>query len=78
LNLSQLQSLDAAGSSASILSPDVLVTLVCEYEGKQFRWTLPIMAIQFRIEQHRLTRKDLEPMIGSRARVSEVMTGSVR
>ncbi len=56
----------------------MLVTLVCEYEGKQFRWTLPIMAIQFRIEQHRLTRKDLEPMIGSRARVSEVMTGSVR
>lgn len=32
-------------------------------------------AIQFMMEQQGLTRKDLEPMIGSRARVSEVMTG---
>jgi HTH-type transcriptional regulator/antitoxin HigA len=37
----------------------------------------PIMAIQFRMEQQGLTRKDLEPMIGSRARVSEVMNRSV-
>jgi HTH-type transcriptional regulator/antitoxin HigA len=35
----------------------------------------PVTAIQFRMEQQGLTRKDLEPMIGSRARVSEVMTG---
>ena len=32
----------------------------------------PVTAIQFRMEQQGLTRKDLEPMIGSRARVSEV------
>ena len=35
----------------------------------------PIAAIQFRMEQQGLTRKDLEPLIGSRARVSEVLTG---
>lgn len=35
----------------------------------------PIAAIQFRMEQQHLSRKDLEPFIGSRARVSEVLTG---
>jgi len=35
----------------------------------------PIAAIQFRMEQMGLSRKDLEPFIGSRARVSEVLTG---
>lgn len=33
----------------------------------------PITAIEFRMEQMGLTRKDLEPMIGTRARVAEVM-----
>lgn len=35
----------------------------------------PIKAICARMEQLGLTRKDLEPMIGSHGRVSEVMTG---
>ncbi len=33
----------------------------------------PIEAIQFRMEQQGLSRKDLEPMIGTRARVAEVV-----
>jgi HTH-type transcriptional regulator/antitoxin HigA len=33
----------------------------------------PIEAIKFRLEQLGLTRRDLEPFIGSRARVSEVL-----
>ena len=33
----------------------------------------PIEAIKFRMEQMGLTRKDLEPMIGGRGRVSEVL-----
>jgi HTH-type transcriptional regulator/antitoxin HigA len=59
---------------------DVLVTLVCAYEEKHFPMDPPdpLMAIQFRMEQQGLTRKDLEPMIGSRARVSEVLTGKRR
>ena len=56
---------------------DVLATLVDAYEAKHHAIDAPdpIMAIQFRMEQQGLTRKDLEPMIGSRARVSEVLTG---
>jgi HTH-type transcriptional regulator/antitoxin HigA len=56
---------------------DVLATLLDAYEAKHFPMEAPdaVTAIQFRMEQQSLTRKDLEPMIGSRARVSEVMTG---
>ena len=35
----------------------------------------PIAAIRFRMDQQGLTPRDLEPMIGSRARVSEVLGG---
>ena len=54
---------------------DVLATLVDAYEEKHFPMDAPdpVAAIQFLMEQKGLTRKDLEPMIGSRARVSEVM-----
>jgi HTH-type transcriptional regulator/antitoxin HigA len=56
---------------------DVLATLVDAYEAKHHAIDAPdaITAIHFRMEQQGLTRKDLEPMIGSRARVSEVLTG---
>ncbi len=56
---------------------DVLATLVDVYEAKHYPIDVPdpIMAIQFRMEQKGLTRKDLEPLLGSRARVSEVLTG---
>jgi HTH-type transcriptional regulator/antitoxin HigA len=56
---------------------DVLATLVDAYEEKRFPMDAPdpVTAIQFQMEQQGLTRKDLEPMIGSRARVSEIMTG---
>jgi len=56
---------------------DVLVTLIEAYEAR--RWAIgapdPIAAIEARMEQQDLVRRDLEPMIGSRARVSEVLTG---
>ena len=54
---------------------DVLVTLIETYEARHFPTDPPdpIEAIQFRMEQQGLSRKDLEPMIGSRARVAEVM-----
>ena len=35
----------------------------------------PIEAIKYRMEQQGLTRKDLEPMIGTRTRVAEVLNG---
>jgi HTH-type transcriptional regulator/antitoxin HigA len=55
---------------------DILAILVDAYEAKHHAIDAPdpITAIQFRMEQQGLTRKNLEPLIGSRARVSEVMT----
>ena len=54
---------------------DVLATLIDAYEAQQYPMDPPdpIEAIQFRMEQQGLTRKDLEPIIGTRARVAEVM-----
>jgi HTH-type transcriptional regulator/antitoxin HigA len=54
---------------------DVLATLIDAYEAQHYPMDPPdpIEAIQFRMEQLGLTRKDLEPMIGGRGRVAEVM-----
>jgi HTH-type transcriptional regulator/antitoxin HigA len=54
---------------------DILATLVEVYEQKNFPIAPadPIEAINFRIEQLGLERKDLEPYLGSRHRVSEVL-----
>jgi HTH-type transcriptional regulator/antitoxin HigA len=56
---------------------EVLVTLVDAYEAKHFPMNTPdpVTVIKFQMEQQGLSRKDLEPMIGSRARVSEILTG---
>lgn len=55
---------------------DVLVTLIEAYEERHFPIETPdpIAAIEFMLEQKGLTRRDLEPAIGSRGRVSEVLT----
>ncbi|MBI4963695.1 MAG: DNA-binding protein [Desulfomonile tiedjei] len=55
---------------------DVLSVLVEAYEDEHYPMDPPdpIEAIKFRMEQMGLTRKDLEPYIGSRGRVSEVLT----
>jgi HTH-type transcriptional regulator/antitoxin HigA len=54
---------------------DVLATLIDAYESAHFPMDPPdpIEAIRFRMEQQGLTRKDLEPLIGTRTRVAEVM-----
>jgi HTH-type transcriptional regulator/antitoxin HigA len=54
---------------------DVLATLIDVYEAKHYPMEPPdpIDAILFRMEQQGLTRKDLEPLIGTRARVAEVL-----
>ncbi len=74
--LKQIEALmDAAPGSKRGDKLDVLVTLVEAYEAKHFAIDAPnpIAAIEFAMEQKGLTRKDLEPFIGSRARVSEVL-----
>lgn len=54
---------------------DLLVTLIEAYETIHYPIENPdpIGAIEFMMEQKGLTRRDLEPAIGSRARVSEIM-----
>ncbi len=54
---------------------DVLVTLVEAYENKHYSIPAPdpIEAILYYLESRGLSRRDLEPCIGSRARVSEVI-----
>lgn len=54
---------------------DVLATLIDVYEGQHYPMDPPdpIEAILFRMEQQGLTRKDLEPIIGNRGRVAEIL-----
>lgn len=54
---------------------DVLGTLVEAWEEKHWPIDLPdpIEAILFAMEQRGLSRRDLEPFIGSRTRVAEVL-----
>lgn len=54
---------------------EVLVTLVEAYEEKHHKIPLPdpIEAIKYHMERLGLSRRDLEPCIGSRARVSEIL-----
>ncbi|MDO3377544.1 transcriptional regulator [Geoalkalibacter halelectricus] len=54
---------------------EVLVTLVESFEEKHYSIPKPdpIEAILYYMESRGLTRRDLQPFIGSRARVSEVL-----
>lgn len=54
---------------------DVLATLIDAYEAQHHPMDPPdpVNAIRFRMEQQGLTRKDLEPMIGPRNRVADVL-----
>jgi HTH-type transcriptional regulator / antitoxin HigA len=54
---------------------DVLVTLIEAYERKhwQIRPPDPIDAIKLRMEQRRLSRRDLEALLGGKSRVSEIL-----
>ena len=65
----------AAEGSPDAERLEVLLTLVNAYEAEQHPIDPPdpVEAIRFRMEQQGLTRKDLEPLIGGRARVSEVL-----
>ena len=56
---------------------DVLADLVEHYEDKHYPIGMPtaIDAIEFRMDQAGLTRRDLIPFIGSRQKVSEILAG---
>lgn len=56
---------------------EAMVTLIAANEATHhpFEPPDPIEAIKYRMEQQGLTARDLEPMIGGRGRVSEVLNG---
>ena len=55
---------------------EVLATLIAAYEASSVPISPPdpVEALHFRMDQMGLTRQDLEPYIGSRSRVSEVLS----
>ena len=67
--------LDAASGSPERDQLEVLTVLVDDYEAKHHPISPPepIAAIEFILEQRGLSRKDLEGVIGSSGRISEVM-----
>lgn len=66
---------DAEPDSPEGEKMEVLVTLVEAYEEKNYKIPLPdpIESITYHMERLGLDRKDLEPYIGNRARVSEIL-----
>jgi len=78
-NLSRLEALiDAAPGTPEGDELEVLATLIERYENERYPIALPtpLAAIRFRMEQENLSPRDLEQFIGSRARVSEVLSGA--
>lgn len=53
----------------------LLATLIDAYEAEHYPMDPPdpVEAIKFRMEQRGLSRKDLEPLIGTQTRVEEVL-----
>ncbi len=56
---------------------ELFAVLIETYEQATFPIGLPdpVSAIEFRMEQQGLKRKDLEPYLGSQSKVSEVLNG---
>jgi HTH-type transcriptional regulator/antitoxin HigA len=56
---------------------ELLLLLVEKYEETEFPIALPdpVAAIRFRMEQDQLKPKDLVPYLGSKSKVSEVLSG---
>jgi HTH-type transcriptional regulator/antitoxin HigA len=75
--LEQLDAIfDAEEGSQEADLRDVLVVLIEDYENEHYAVDLPdpVEALKFRMEQQGLTQKDLVPLIGSRSKVSEVLS----
>lgn len=69
--------MDADPGTPEAAELDLLADLVEHYEIRHFPIPkpTPLEAIRFRMEQAGLTQRDLIPYFGSRARVSEVLSG---
>ena len=67
--------MDSVPESEDFDELEVLATLVEDYEAKHYVIDVPdpIEAIKFRMEQEGLKQKDLVPLFGNKASVSEVL-----
>lgn len=76
--VSKLVDLDPASGTPDGDMLEVMSTLIVAYEAKHFPVgpADPIEAIKFRMDQQGLSVADLEPMIGKRNRVYEVLARS--
>ena len=74
--LQEFLSLDPDPGTKEAEHLELLSLLVRDYESRQFSFSPPdpVEAIKFRMEQQGLTQRDLVPYIGSRSRVSEVLS----
>ena len=75
--LDRLMEIDPESGTPEADDLQLLALVIETYE--KARWPIglpdPVDAIRFCMDQQGLTRRDLEPYIGSRARVSEVLSG---
>jgi HTH-type transcriptional regulator/antitoxin HigA len=71
--IDRLWDVEASTPESDIL--EILVTLVEAYEKQHYELPPPepIAALEYFMESRGWTRKDLEPSIGSRGRVSEIL-----
>ena len=67
--------MDAAPESEAFDELEILSTMIEAYEVKHYTIDTPdpIEAIKFRMEQEGLKQKDLIPILGNKARVSEIL-----
>lgn len=77
IEIEKLIDLDPQPGTPEIDRLELLALLVEAYEAKSFPATVPtpIEAIRFRMEQQNLSQRDLVPYIGSRSKVSEILSG---
>lgn len=76
--ISGLMDIDPEPGTPEAIALETLGILIEDYERRHFPIEAPdpITAIEFCMDQQGLTRRDLEPYIGSRSRVSEVLSGA--
>jgi len=75
--LDRLTEIDPESGTPAADELELLALVLEDYEKERWPIGLPdaVDAIRFRMDQQGLTQRDLEPCIGSRARVSEVLAG---
>jgi HTH-type transcriptional regulator / antitoxin HigA len=77
IKLEKLMEHDPERGTSAADELELLALLIQEYESRRYKFSTPdpIEAINFRMEQQNLTPRDLIPYIGSRSKVSEILSG---